>query len=156
MNLAPPKDLFTKWLAALRSGEYKQAAGVLKNSEGYCCLGVLCEIAGLEQHDTPLGVSFGPENDRTTLPTRLSAHMGLRSENGAFTMPHAHLVPFAVTVNGVEYDTLTQMNDGTSTLWRPIRPALTFAQIADAIEQNQTRLFAKPLSEPSAPPSLIS
>lgn len=39
-------ELKTRWLAALRSGEYSQVRGTLKNRDGYCCLGVLCEIAG--------------------------------------------------------------------------------------------------------------
>ena len=34
-----------KWVAALRSGDYKQGQGRLKSSENeYCCLGVLCDI----------------------------------------------------------------------------------------------------------------
>lgn len=41
-----------KWVAALRSGEYKQAAGALKvdRKEGptYCCLGVLCDLYAKE------------------------------------------------------------------------------------------------------------
>lgn len=37
------------WLEALRSGEYRQGRGYLRRlnddrSEGYCCLGVLCDI----------------------------------------------------------------------------------------------------------------
>jgi len=32
------------WLEALRSGEYKQSKDELKNDNGYCCLGVLCDL----------------------------------------------------------------------------------------------------------------
>ncbi len=32
-----------KWLEYLRSGKYKQIKSRLSDSEGYCCLGVLCE-----------------------------------------------------------------------------------------------------------------
>lgn len=32
------------WVAALKSGTYPQAKKALKNEDGYCCLGVLCEI----------------------------------------------------------------------------------------------------------------
>jgi hypothetical protein len=32
------------WLDALRSGKYTQTKEVLKDSRGYCCLGVLCDI----------------------------------------------------------------------------------------------------------------
>lgn len=41
-------ELKAKWIAALRSGEYKQTRGrLLRNWRGedrFCCLGVLCEI----------------------------------------------------------------------------------------------------------------
>ena len=43
------EEIKADWLTALRSGEYKQGKGFLKNSLGgiaqYCCLGVLCELA---------------------------------------------------------------------------------------------------------------
>lgn len=45
-------DIKAKWVAALRSGEYKQGYGALhcgsddpKVDGGFCCLGVLCEVA---------------------------------------------------------------------------------------------------------------
>ncbi len=41
-------DPVSLWLAALESGEYKQGAGQLKDKNGYCCLGVLCEVAKAE------------------------------------------------------------------------------------------------------------
>lgn len=34
-----------KWVAALRSGEFKQTQKALFDGNGYCCLGVLCELA---------------------------------------------------------------------------------------------------------------
>ena len=33
-----------KWVAALRSGKYKQGKEVLRDGDRYCCLGVLCEV----------------------------------------------------------------------------------------------------------------
>ena len=39
-----PKAFKTKWLKALRSGDFKQTTGELQDSEGYCCLGVACRI----------------------------------------------------------------------------------------------------------------
>lgn len=35
-----------KWLNALRSGKWKQTIGCLEDSNGNCCLGVLCHITG--------------------------------------------------------------------------------------------------------------
>ena len=37
------------WLEALRSKEYPQTKGKLKTEEGYCCLGVLCDLY-LKEH----------------------------------------------------------------------------------------------------------
>lgn len=41
------KDLTKEWLEALRSGKYKQTRKHLHKGEGYCCLGVACEVAGI-------------------------------------------------------------------------------------------------------------
>ena len=37
-----------KWLTALRSGKYKQTRKILRGNEGFCCLGVLCDIYSKE------------------------------------------------------------------------------------------------------------
>lgn len=43
------KEIADKWVAALRSGKYKQGRQYLRTFEdNYCCLGVLCEILGLQ------------------------------------------------------------------------------------------------------------
>ena len=34
----------TKWIAALRSGDYAQGKGSLHRGGKYCCLGVLCDL----------------------------------------------------------------------------------------------------------------
>ena len=39
-------DVRDQWTAALRSGRYpQQRAGVLRSRHGWCCLGVLCDLA---------------------------------------------------------------------------------------------------------------
>lgn len=40
------KELRDEWIAALRSGKYKQTQANLCNIHGYCCLGVLASVAG--------------------------------------------------------------------------------------------------------------
>lgn len=43
-------ELKAKWVAALRSGDYVQGAGYLCDiNKRYCCLGVLCEVMGIEK-----------------------------------------------------------------------------------------------------------
>jgi hypothetical protein len=46
-------ELRNRWIAALRSGRYAQGKGYLRQDDmdgvaRYCCLGVLCEVAGIE------------------------------------------------------------------------------------------------------------
>jgi hypothetical protein len=52
--------LKTKWVAALRSGDYKQGTGVLRrNDDTFCCLGVLCDIINPKKWQTePLRFTF--------------------------------------------------------------------------------------------------
>jgi hypothetical protein len=38
-------DNAKKWVAALRSGKYKQGRKFLRYKDEYCCLGVACELA---------------------------------------------------------------------------------------------------------------
>lgn len=40
-----------EWIAALRSGKYKQAKGTLRRDGGFCCLGVLCDVMGAQWVD---------------------------------------------------------------------------------------------------------
>ena len=65
------RELRNDWVAALRSGKYKQGTGQLKrylpqaNENIFCCLGVLCDVAGAEW--VPAGsvraTSRGPQFD---------------------------------------------------------------------------------------------
>jgi hypothetical protein len=42
------KDNIKKWTAALRSGNYAQTTEVLRDNQGYCCLGIACEVMGIQ------------------------------------------------------------------------------------------------------------
>lgn len=39
------EEVIKMWVAALRSGEYEQARYQLNSGKGFCCLGVLCDLA---------------------------------------------------------------------------------------------------------------
>lgn len=41
-------EIKQRWVAALRSGEYKQGTGILHRDDKYCCLGVLCDLHAKE------------------------------------------------------------------------------------------------------------
>jgi len=50
MNKIDP-EFKKKWIAALLSGNYKQTIGCLRNLDGFCCLGVACDIIDKTQWD---------------------------------------------------------------------------------------------------------
>lgn len=37
-------EVKAKWVAALRSGQYKQGVNCLRDGDTFCCLGVLCDV----------------------------------------------------------------------------------------------------------------
>lgn len=47
--MEPNKENIKKWVDTLRSGSYGQCRGKLNNGEGFCCLGVACEVAMVNQ-----------------------------------------------------------------------------------------------------------
>ncbi len=54
------KDL---WVAALRSGKYKQGTHRLRgHNNRYCCLGVLCEISDLPYTGSASGLPYSIED----------------------------------------------------------------------------------------------
>ena len=80
-SLLPKEDLRVLWVAALRSGDYKQATGSLRKPAGDCCLGVLCDIAGILDGGTAkFPSSFGLKMDEwnaSSLPVGFRIHMGI-------------------------------------------------------------------------------
>ena len=78
------------WTSALRSGHYTQIQGAMANDYGYCCLGVACELAGVECDDLTDGheLTFIGTYDRT-LPTALGINdddmieLALMNDTGA-------------------------------------------------------------------------
>ena len=45
-------NLFNRWIAALRSGEFSQGKADLRRKERYCCLGVLRYIVDPSNNDS--------------------------------------------------------------------------------------------------------
>ena len=75
------QELRTAWLEALRSGEYKQGIGKLCNSNlDYCCLGVLCEVAGIPKVEEDDLFTFN--YFAAGLPPALMEKVGLRTPLG--------------------------------------------------------------------------
>lgn len=116
-----------RWVAALRSGEYEQAWGVLRDDAGgRCCLGVLCDLAVEDGVIPPadrnaLDGSWLYAGEDTELPPVVRDWAGLRMCNP---------VPGIDECDGDGNPaSLAELNDGSDE-----RQGWTFAQIADVIE----------------------
>ena len=74
-----------KWVAALRSGKYKQGQGELRSRHNrFCCLGVLCNTVNARRWRRPMSGLEGPwlynhqaERDALSLPAGLSRDLDL-------------------------------------------------------------------------------
>jgi hypothetical protein len=112
----------TQWTAALRSGEYLQAASYLRDGDRYCCLGVLCELAardGILKAVKRDGVPFWSYDGRSDyLPESVQDWAGLNSANPKVGTPSGTVFPLGILNDGDDED------EGE---W-------DFAQIADAID----------------------
>lgn len=108
----------TKLAAALRSGEFQQASGMLRTEKGYCCLGVACELYAREtdvQWDRDYDGDWLFLAEVSYLPTAVQEWLGFRGKRGEYR----------------EVRSLADHNDSGD----------TFATIADIIEAEPGGLF---------------
>lgn len=114
------KSIMEKWVAALRSGEYKQGKGQLRNSQNeFCCLGVLCNLHAQEHPEiakTQLLTTKYMDHDGTP-PCEVTEWAGFRDHN--------HFGQISTIKN----DLVTLNDTGKS-----------FKQIAKIIEKHYTEL----------------
>jgi hypothetical protein len=81
------QEVKAKWLTALRSGEYKQTQYSLKDNQGFCCLGVLCDVYSKEfpefkwEFDAKLG-RYRFDREYTSLPSEVGAWAGILANHG--------------------------------------------------------------------------
>lgn len=94
-------EIKARWVAALRSGEYPQGKHALRTAEGYCCLGVLCDLAvraGVIEAHEPDSDSWGYGDNREsqTLPYQVARWAGL----GMRQNPHLNVTD----IEGARYN----------------------------------------------------
>ena len=73
---------------ALRSGNYKQADGRLRNGDFYCCLGIGCEIYtrfGWKKGDSLMG-HYTFMKEEAVLPKVVRDWLDFTYDNGSFTL----------------------------------------------------------------------
>lgn len=145
-------EIKAEWVAALRSGEYKQGQEFLAyahddGSVEYCCLGVLCEIlatrgmlevdrgvntlyytnpAASSEYDSE--VALGRSN--ALLPKGVADMIGMNIDEGQSKISPSVIVND--DYHDDEYVELTQLNDGEHG-----RDPRSFNEIADLIEESE-------------------
>lgn len=127
------QEIAQAWVAALRSGKYRQSKGRLKGEAGFCCLGVLCEISGLDkwtaQRLNGNVICYSYASARSTLPGLVGEWAGMLSPNG--------------TISGTDCRTLAKCNDGGA----------SFEEIAGMIEEHWRSLSRRKSQKPGSPRS---
>ena len=79
-----------KWVEALRSGDYKQTRGKLRDADGFCCLGVACDLYASETKsviswEKNLG-GFSFDGEYLELPFEVSLWLGLQNNEGTYEL----------------------------------------------------------------------
>lgn len=115
-----------EWLAALRSGTYSQTKGYLRTDEGYCCLGVACDVAGIpSERLSTTAWNFGRYRMDQVLPEEGEEWLGVNTANPDIDFP-AH---------GYRNERLNETVYGAVSLAGLNDSGWTFEEIADAIEE---------------------
>jgi hypothetical protein len=111
----------TEWLRRLRSGTIPQTKRHLKDQHGYCCFGVLCDVAmdmGLVQAKW----SECPNGDWEFVPNVLYSY--------ATQMPNKEVLDLVGMASLVSASTYSEMND----------MGKTFSEIANKLEEEFNRV----------------
>lgn len=119
-------DNARKWIEALRSGKYNQTQSRLHDNDGYCCLGVACDLYNKENpgilHVEEMKLIDGFKTRynglSTVLPDQVTVWLGLAQCDGDYKESGQRM-------------SLVEKNDN----------GYTFAQIADIIESEPEGLF---------------
>ena len=115
MNTQMNQQVKEKWSSSLRSGDYQQTKSYLRREDGFCCLGVLCDLYIKENNEewnlANSGNKYEFQDRAATLPPSVMKWAGLRSSN-----------PY--------------IGNGTQTLGGLNDTGYTFNEIADLIEEH--------------------
>jgi hypothetical protein len=108
-----------KWIDALKSEEYQQTSSHLHTEQGYCCLGVLCDLYAKEKNNDEVQWDqyddhYEISGEGLVLPGEVREWSGL-SDNDVFYYDERKMPIY-----------LAALNDG----------GMNFNQIAQVIEEN--------------------
>lgn len=115
-------DIRAKWVDALRNGDYKQGKDFLQSDSGFCCLGVLCDIAkeetggewskdGLSEYENRNGV-VAFHGATATLPPLVREWAGLQTDDphvGWGEQGGTRRVSFINDFDATDFDTIADL-----------------------------------------------
>ena len=78
-----------KWAQELESGAYDQGVGHLRQDDRFCCLGVLCAVAGIEQRGVDSIGVMNYDGRELEAPKSAMDFVGLRTPLGAYRGSHS-------------------------------------------------------------------
>lgn len=115
------KEIKDKWVEALRSGDYPQTKGCLRNTKGFCCLGVASDLyvkeVGGKWEQTGYRDEFQFLGNTAALSEKVRVWLGMSSSSGLFK-------------DGDKVERLTDLNDN----------GIMFKEIADIVEKHWEQL----------------
>ena len=128
------QEIKTKWVNALRSGDYEQGQGALKNPDGqFCCLGVLCDL-----YDKHRMEDFGAESSWTKDTVSLNEFISAPEDHEVGVPPNVVVDWAGLPHNNPDIFVTLEEDDFEQDL--PIAElnddfGLTFNELADLIEE---------------------
>lgn len=143
------EDVKRKWVEALTSGRYAQAHKVLRTETGYCCLGVLCDLAvrsgiDLEIERRELDLADSPQmfysyNANTMeLPQEVVTWAGTSASDPS-VFYDGHYWPLSALNDGEGECRCTYVNENgcesTAVFSMLDRGSFTFAEIAAMVDE---------------------
>lgn len=114
MNFPNKEEFRQRWVDALRSGEYTQCTDYLVDDGNYCCIGVACDLLGLETTLDIVPLTDGMEKLHYVMP----------EGHSEVCLPTGSLAGFLGDVAGGLLVDLSALNDSGE----------TFSHIAKVIE----------------------
>jgi hypothetical protein len=120
-------DNTRKWVKALRSGEFEQGRGRLRDGDRYCCLGVACELYRREHPDE---LDWEPHTPMT-MAYNSPMTMAFAGEIVVLPVLVQNWLSLSDVTGGYDYCSLSLLND----------EGRTFDEIATTIESEPEGLF---------------
>ena len=105
-----PEEVYNIWIKALRSGKYEQTDSMLRSpaihseeSDKFCCLGVLCDLAAKDGGEQWNLVGYGEKYETDFLPTHMRRYIKMqRNEQQMLVKMNDDGVSFDKIANKIE------------------------------------------------------